>query len=163
MSYDRFGRLDRSLERPTVEFERVLSATVDVVWAMLTTEDGLRRWLAPAQVDLRLGGSVAIDFGDGGVVGGEIIDLIPGVALEYHWSFVGEPDSVVRFELEAIDPGTTKLRLHHRMLPVDQAAGYGAGWHAYLDCLEAVAIGREPVDWDERFRELLPDYTALSD
>lgn len=158
MSTDRFGRVDTSLERPTVEFERVLDAAVDVVWAMLTSEDDIRKWLAPARVDLRPGGTIGIDFGEGGVVGGEIIDLVPGVALEYHWSFVGEPDSILRFELEVIDPDTTKLRLRHRMLPVDQAVGYGAGWHAYLDCLEAVATGQDPVDWDERFSSLLADY-----
>jgi len=93
------GVLGNEDGQPTVEFERVLSAAIDTVWTMLTTEEGLEKWLAPASVNLRFGGTMDIDFGDGGVVGGEIIDLIPGVALEYHWRFTGEPDSIVRFEL----------------------------------------------------------------
>ena len=146
--------------RPTVEFERVLNAAIDTVWTMLTTEEGLEKWLAPASVNLRFGGTMDIDFGEGAVVGGQIIDLIPGVALEYHWRFTGEPDSIVRFELEVLDPRTTRLRLRHRMLPPDQAVGYGAGWHAHLDQLEAALSHDDPFDWMERFTELMPEYES---
>lgn len=44
------------------------------------------------------------------------------------------------------------------MLPDDQATGYGAGWHAHLDQLEALIAGNEPIDWDARFGEVLADY-----
>lgn len=152
------GKMGAGDGLPEVTFERVLDAAIDKVWAMVATEEGLEKWLAPTRVDLRFGGSLDVDFGDGGVVGGEIIDLIPGVALEYHWRFIGEPDSIVRFELEAIDPKTTRLRLHHRMLPPDQAAGYAAGWHAYLDRLAAALDGKDPIDWMERFTRLMPEY-----
>jgi hypothetical protein len=60
--------------------------------------------------------------------------------------------------MEVIDAATTRLHLRHQMLPVDQAVGYSAGWHAYLDRLEDVAAGRDPVDWEERFSSLLPGY-----
>ena len=159
MTEDKLGAFDRIDGHPAVEFERILDAAVDVVWALLTTPEGLRRWLAPAHIDLRFGGDVNIDFGDDGVAGGEILDLVPHSVLEYRWRFTGEPDSVVRFELEIIDPGTTRLRLRHRMLPSDQAIGYGAGWHAHLDQLEAVAAGREPIESEGRFAQVLPRYT----
>ena len=145
-------------DRAWVEFERTLDAPIDVVWAMLTTEDGLQRWLAPARVDLQFGGSVDVDFGEGGVAGGEIIDLVPGKVLEYHWRFTGEPDSIIRFELEVVEPDRTQLRLQHRLLPLDQATGYAAGWHAHLDRLQAEVEGSEPVEWEDRFGELLPRY-----
>lgn len=157
---DRHGQFGSDGDGPWVEFERILDAAVDVVWGLLATEEGLERWLAPATVDLRLGGNMDIDFGEGGVTGGEIIDLIPGVALEYRWRFTGEPDSVVRLELEVIDEQTTNLRLRHRMLPVDQATGYGAGWHAHLDQLEAAASEMPPIDWAERFGEVMPEYQS---
>lgn len=162
MTDDMLGEFDRIGGRPVVEFERVLHAAVDVVWALLTTPEGLGRWLAPAHVDLRFGGTVDIDFGEGGVTGGEILDLVPGVALEYCWRFTGEPDSIVRFELEIIDPDKTRLRLRHRMLPPDQARGYGAGWHAHLDQLMAAASGREAIDWEGRFAQLLPEYKSAA-
>ena len=84
--------------------------------------------------------------------------LIPGAAIEYRWRFTGAPDSIVRFELDVVDPHKTRLRLNHRLLPIDQATGYSAGWHAYLDQLEAVVSGQDPIDWIERFQMLLPDY-----
>jgi len=118
----------------------------------------LERWLARATVDLRPGGVVDLDFGDDAIGGGDVIDVVPGTTLVYRWRFTGEPESVVRFELEAIDPETTLLRLRHTKLPDDQATGYGAGWHAHLDQLEALIAGDEPIDWDARFGELLPDY-----
>ena len=154
----RYGTLDNTASLPSVEFERTLDAPVDAVWAMLASEEGIAQWLAPARIDLSLGGSVEIDFGDGDVTGGEIIDLVPGVALEYNWRFTGEPASIVRFELEAIDERTTKLRLRHRMLPINQATGYGAGWHAHLDQLEAAVTGRNPIEWADRFSAVLPEY-----
>jgi uncharacterized protein YndB with AHSA1/START domain len=157
---DGYGRVGVGDDGPWFEFERVLDAAVDLVWALLTTGDGLERWLAPAEVDLRLGGTMDIDFGEGGVTGGEIIDLVHGVALEYPWRFTGEPESIVRFELEVIDAGTTRLLLQHRMLPVDQATGYGAGWHAHLDQLEAVSSDTGPIDWAERFGEVMPGYQS---
>jgi uncharacterized protein YndB with AHSA1/START domain len=155
-----FGTLDYTEGLPSVRFVRVLNAAINDVWAMLTTEEGIQRWLAPARVDLRSGGSIDVDFGEGGTAGGEIIDLVPGVALEYHWRFAGEPDSIVRFELDVIDLKTTRLRLHHRMLPVNQATGYGAGWHAHLDQLEAVATSRDPVEWLDRYQAVLPEYES---
>lgn len=160
MSSRNLGTFGAAEAVPGVEFERILDAAIDRVWAMLTTEEGLEKWLAPASVNLTLGGTIDIDFGDGGVVGGEILDLVPGVVIEYRWRFTGEPDSVVRFELEVVEPGTTRLRLSHQMLPTDQAVGYSAGWHAHLDQLEAVLGGRHPIDWDARFTELLPEYQS---
>lgn len=162
MNDERFGQMSMDAGTPHVEFARVLDAAIDTVWALLSTEDGLEKWLAPARVDLRLGGAVDIDFGEGGVTGGEILDLVPGVAIEYRWSFTGEPDSIVRFELEVVDPDTTKLHLIHRLVPLDQATGYAAGWHAHLDRLEAAATGHGSVDWVERYQEVLPDYQNRS-
>lgn len=158
-----FGQLTSYENAPMVRFERVIDAAIDAVWAMLSTEDGLERWLAPASVELRVGGAMNIDFGEGEVVGGEIIDLIPGALLEYHWRFTGEPDSIIRFELEPRENGQTTLKLEHRLLPPDQAVGYGAGWHAHIDAL-AHQLSPSPAgfDWDARFGELLPVYQSVS-
>jgi uncharacterized protein YndB with AHSA1/START domain len=153
-----FGRVNRTDIGVSVEFERVLAAEADKVWELLATPEGLQRWLAQATVDLTPGGVVDLDFGDDGIGGGDVIEVIPGQTLEYRWRFTDEPDSVVRFELETLEPGTTRLRLRHTMLPDAQATGYGAGWHAHLDQLEACLKGDEPIDWDARFGEVLAHY-----
>lgn len=150
------GRLTVHDNDAEVVFERLLDAPMDRVWDLIATGDGLARWLAPAEVDLEAG-RVDIDFGESGLAGGAVIDLKVGEVLEYHWGFPGEPDSVIRFELSDAG-GKTRLRLHHRLLPLDQAPGYGAGWHAHLDHLEDVAVGRTPDDWTERFNTLRPLY-----
>ncbi len=160
MSETFYGQLDWDAQRPSVSFERVFGHPVERIWEMISTPDGLERWLAPANVDLRVGGLVDIDFGEGGVVGGEILSLVPGEVLEYVWRFVGEPDSVIRFELEPAIGGT-RLKLTHRLLPSDQGVGYGAGWHAHLDQLASALDGDDDFDWDGRFGELLPEYQNL--
>ena len=48
-------------------------------------------------------------------------------------------------------------------LPADWAAGYGGGWHAYLDRLEAHLAGVEPPDWAERMAALKPLYADPDD
>jgi uncharacterized protein YndB with AHSA1/START domain len=153
-----FGTFRTTNQRHEVVFERTLNSPADRVWGLVTSEEGLRRWLAPSQVDLRLGGSIEIDFGEGEAAGGEITDLVAGESIEFRWRFTDEPDSMVRVELTEIDATTTRLRLRHWMLPPDQAVGYGAGWHAHLDQLEAAINGSDPIDWMERFTELMPEY-----
>jgi uncharacterized protein YndB with AHSA1/START domain len=154
---DGMGVVTRQDDRATVRFERHLDAAIGDVWAALTTPAGLASWLAPATVDLTEGGKMAIDFGEEGLAGGPITALDAPTLLEYQWRFPGEPDSVLRFALTPDDEHTV-LVLEHRFLPADQAMGYGAGWHAHLDHLEARLAGREPGVWADRFRELVPHY-----
>jgi uncharacterized protein YndB with AHSA1/START domain len=143
----------------TVRFERVIDAAIDRVWQALTEQDDMSRWLAPTQFEARSGGAVSIDFGEGGKVVGTVTAIEAPNTLEYTWDFTGEGESILRFELTANGP-QTKLVLEHRLLPHNQGVGYGAGWHAHLDVLEAHLGGREPVDWDERFSRVIGHYTS---
>ena len=143
----------------TVQFERSFDSPIEAVWKAITTPEELGRWLAPATVDLEVGGSINVDFGEGGTAGGEILVLDPPHVLEYVWRFTGEPDSVLRIELAAAGPAT-RLQLLHRLLPADQSVGYGAGWHAHLDQLADILGGSAARDWSERFMELLPEYQS---
>ncbi|MDJ0952225.1 MAG: SRPBCC family protein [Acidimicrobiia bacterium] len=156
MSYGTVSHFENSA---TVRFERQLAAPIDDVWAALTDADELAGWLAPCTFDARLGGAVRIDFGEGAQVDGEVTIYDPPHRLEYTWTFTNEPDSILLFELEVVDTGT-RLALEHRLLPSEQATGYGAGWHAHLDMLSAQVTGTEPVDWDERFNEVLGSYAG---
>ena len=46
-------------------FERWFEAPRERVWRALTDPDELAGWLAPAEIDMRVGGSVVLRFEDG--------------------------------------------------------------------------------------------------
>jgi uncharacterized protein YndB with AHSA1/START domain len=147
----------------TVRFERRLSAPIERVWTAITDPGELAAWLAATSLDLEVGGRVEHIFDPadpGGRVTGTILRVEPMTVLEYEWRFPGEPDSILRYDLVA-DGDTTVMTLTHRLLGTNQASGYSAGWHAYMDALEAVLAGAEAPDWDTRFTELRAAYSGV--
>jgi uncharacterized protein YndB with AHSA1/START domain len=157
MTATEYGELRPDGDRCAVRFERLYDATPDELWAALTDPDQLPGWLAHAsRFELAVGGDVRLDFGDGDEVYGEIRELEPGRVLEYTWTFSGERESVVRFEIRPRDQGV-QLVLDHRQLPRDVGVGYSAGWHAHLDMLAAALAGSR-LDFMARYHELRPDY-----
>jgi uncharacterized protein YndB with AHSA1/START domain len=149
-------------ERRGIRFERRYDASPAEVWSALTEPERLGRWLADAELDLRVGGDYVLRFSDedeSQVTRGQVLALEPERLLELSWRYPGENDTVVRFELEPDGDGTI-LVLDHRGLPTEAAPGYGGGWHAHLDALEAhLGAGGEP-DWWGRYMELAPLYEA---
>jgi uncharacterized protein YndB with AHSA1/START domain len=156
------GQLRADGEHRAVRFERRYAATPAELWSALTEPERLARWLADAELDLVIGGQYVLRFSgedESQTTRGEVLALEPERLLELSWSYPGESDTVVRFELRPDGDGTI-LVLDHGRLPVEPAAGYGAGWHAHLDALEAhLGAGGEP-DWFGRYRELAPLYEA---
>lgn len=74
-------------ENPFVR-EAVLQGPSDLVWRLLTTEQGLESWLAPhAEVDLRIGGLVKTNYQADGRIGdpmtlvNRVVALNPGKAV----------------------------------------------------------------------------------
>jgi len=86
-----------------------------------------------------------------------VLAFEPPHLLEVEWRYEGEDQSVLRIELEPRGARTLVV-LDHRLVQAAQAAGYGAGWHAYLDALRDDLAGREAGAWDERFQDRLEDY-----
>jgi uncharacterized protein YndB with AHSA1/START domain len=155
---DEPGTIRADGDRFAVRFERHYPSGPAEVWATLTEPERLRRWLAEV-VDGRLepGGEFTLrwDEDDKQTARCQVRLFEPPKVLELSWSFTGEPDSVVRIELSPAGTGTL-LVLDHRQLPRDQAAGYGAGWQAYLGALADFDL----AGWDARFAEFLPAYRA---
>lgn len=154
------GVLTENAGRRSVRFERQLAAPPDDVWDALTDPGRLARWLAPGTVGTNAGGDIRLDFGGGGIVTGHVLTWAPPSALEYEWRFDGETESVVRFELTPERDGT-RLVLEHRALAAGHAAGYSAGWHAYLAALDDHLEGTKG-SWDERFAAALPRYRSAA-
>ena len=138
-----------------VVFERRFDAPPEHVWRALTEPVELAGWLAPAEIEVRVGGSVVLKFDDA-EERGTITELREPELLAYTWN-EGATDSVVRFELER-DNGGTRLTLRHTFDGVVDLPGFGSGWHHHLELLTAQVAGR-PVSWDPiRYRDLKSEY-----
>jgi uncharacterized protein YndB with AHSA1/START domain len=155
------GRITATGETRALRFERRLEAGLDQVWAALTEPELIAGWLTDASVEPGAGGRVAFDFGENGVCRGEIAVWEPPRALEYGWVFPDGHASRVRWELEPVPGGGTRLTLVHELLRPLEATGYGAGWHAFLDRLAGRLAGSTP-DWGERFEAVRPGYEAAA-
>lgn len=159
-----YGDVRPDGERAAVRYERLYDATPEELWAALTDPEQIEGWLAhTSRFELAPDGEVVLDFGEGdeagGKVEGRIRELDPPRLLEYSWTFTGEPESVVRFEILPREQGVL-LVLDHRLLSWESMPGYGAGWHAHLDQLENVLRDEAVVSWEERYRALRAEYDA---
>jgi uncharacterized protein YndB with AHSA1/START domain len=146
----------------TIRFERLLRHPPPAVWSALTEPERLGDWLAAAQVEPGLGGSITLDFGEGGIEKCPITAWDPPRSLAYEWNFVGESPTHVSWELEPADDGAaTRLTLEHTLLDAGITPDYGAGWHAHLDQLAGHLAGDTPA-FDARFETLRPRYEELA-
>jgi uncharacterized protein YndB with AHSA1/START domain len=138
-----------------VVFEQWFEASRERVWRALTDPDELAGWLAPAEIDMRVGGSVVLRFEDGDERG-TITELREPEVIAYTWN-EGETDSLVRFELEP-DDGGTRLILRHTFEAEVDLSSFGGGWHQHLEQLIAQVAGM-PIAWDtNRYRKLQSEY-----
>jgi uncharacterized protein YndB with AHSA1/START domain len=138
-----------------VMFERHFEVPRERVWRALIDPEQLAGWLAPAEIDLRVGGSVVLKFEDGDERG-TITELREPEVIAYTWN-EGATDSLVRFELEPEGAGT-RLTLRHTFEAEVDLSSYGGGWHHHLEQLIAQMAGR-PIAWDSnRYRELKSEY-----
>jgi uncharacterized protein YndB with AHSA1/START domain len=146
-----------------VRLQRIISAPPDRVYRAWLDPDLIRRWLAPAglevtrtEVDERVGGHYRIWHADAdGVVGGfdaDVLELVPNERIVWRWGFVGPDrlagptyDSLLTVTLRAAPDGSTELTLVHERLDdlrealPDIAEGVGPGWEMALDKLATLA------------------------
>ncbi|MFI6450348.1 SRPBCC domain-containing protein [Streptosporangium amethystogenes] len=140
-----------------IGFDWALERDPGAVWAALSTEEVVSRWLdCKAAVDPVPGGKVRFDWGDEGMTEGVVTDVEPGRILEYSWDETAEEASRVRWEVEAAGGGS-RLRLTHSGLNRPQKAvkELAAGWHDFLDALVAELSGTPHTS---RHDELLERY-----
>ena len=137
-----------------LRFERRYALPIETVWAALTEPARLSDWLALAEVDLRLGGVIALEWPQmGDRNDGLIVALEPPRLLAYTWSEPdGAPGSVVRWALSETPDGC-RLMMTHTLLRAAHLLDVGTGWHTLLDDLPAAAARPRPRPWTaERIR-----------
>ncbi|WBB73023.1 SRPBCC domain-containing protein [Micromonospora sp. WMMD1128] len=132
----------------------VIDAAPERVYLLLTTADGLVRWMAPqADVDGVVDGVITWRHANGDRVSGRFVDLVPdrSVVFTYGWDRqdVGIPPGSTTVEitltpLPGPDGDRTELHLVHRGLSGPMASTHDGGWGNYLARLALVAEGHDP-------------------
>jgi uncharacterized protein YndB with AHSA1/START domain len=153
-----------------LRYERRLRHPVARVWRALTEPSELVGWLARAQVELRPGGPVRLEWlnsddeGNQAIATGTVARVDPPRLIEYDTDIHG----LLRFELEPDGQDATVLRftvIHHDLDEhLDKVA---PGWHIHLEHLDDLLDGR-PVDWERwdeehrpRWHEIQERYAAI--
>lgn len=137
--------LDTAFTRKGDEVEArlglLLDNHVEQVWALLTRPEHLPNWLAPGQIEPRVGGRARLNFPESGVVIDSLVSAWdPPRALEYSWSGPGEPSRLLRWTLEPLG-NATRLTLTLTVPGHEDVARSCAGWAAHLEMLAASAAG----------------------
>jgi uncharacterized protein YndB with AHSA1/START domain len=120
------------------EVELVVPGTPEQVWDAIATAEGIAAWMAPTELDARVGGAVTFHMGPGpdDVSRGQITALDPSrrVAYDEDWAtLTGHAGADVtplqtEFLVEAASGGTCVVRV------VTSAFGAGAEWeHEFFD------------------------------
>lgn len=144
-----------------VVFHRHLRAPVEKVWAALTVPERLADWFATAEVDLRVGGTIQLDWNGENEATMRITVCEPPRHLAWIWQLGGR-DTLVRFDLLPVSGGC-ELTLTHSGVPLTQG-GVRPGWHAHLEALPDAVEGRA-TPWEvknAREAAIRPAYPKLS-
>lgn len=138
------------------EFIRQLAHPIEKVWAMLTENDKLQQWFDELTIeDLRKGGTISFNMGDGNFEKMEILEYEEGKLLTFEWT-----ENQVTFQLQGKNGSTTLTMVEKINKITPQTAKDLAGWHVCLDVIEALLDGKaisRTAEWEKEY----PEYKRL--
>jgi uncharacterized protein YndB with AHSA1/START domain len=106
-------------DKTTVHMQKLLPASVDVVWEYLTQSDKRATWLASGDMGLHIGGQADLCFN-----------------FKNTWNEREGRSSEVRFELKAQGDKTLLTLTHSRLPDRNEMVSVSSGWHIHLGILE---------------------------
>jgi uncharacterized protein YndB with AHSA1/START domain len=117
-------------QKDTLQLAITIDAPPEAVFPALIEPAQLERYIAVrATVEPQIGGRYDFGWGDGPQ---RILELVPNQTLAYSWSFPGEPDTVVTWELEG-SGGRTRLTLVQSGFGPDRTNDdYESGWLSFM-------------------------------
>lgn len=142
-----------------IERDVLIAAPVEPVWKLITSAEHVGRWFgdAGAEIDLRPGGKLSLNWREHGTVHGRVETIMPPHRFAYRWLSTiesqAEPTSanstLTEFTLVAEGDGTRVAVVESGFdaLEVDAAertaalASHTRGWAAELGELVAYAVG----------------------
>ncbi|MGE7690895.1 SRPBCC family protein [Lysinibacillus sp. NPDC097214] len=144
-----------------VTFNRPLSHSVDAVWAVLTENGKLQKWMNNLEIiDLRKNGKIHFNMNDGTDTYMEITitDHVEKEVLEFDWG-----KDTVRFELSPTSSGSILVLLESIGELTEHTPKDLAGWHICLDLLSDLLNGtvhetfpmEEWQKWFAKYKQLV--------
>jgi uncharacterized protein YndB with AHSA1/START domain len=138
----------------SVTLVRRIGARPEIVFAALSTPEGVAHWWGPdegpvlfADIDARVGGRFRVRFrmldGTEHEASGECLEVVNSkrLVMTWQWTFGGEPDergkvSRVAMDLRPIDNGTELTFTHEQLQTEISRKSHEWGWSGSLDKLE---------------------------
>jgi uncharacterized protein YndB with AHSA1/START domain len=143
-------------------YNRPLNYSAEKVWAALTQNDKLEKWMPNLEVkDLHPNGTIQFNMNDGtgSSFDMKILDYKEYALLQYEWG-----EGWVRFELYPKDDGCLLLLKDFIPNLSDHTPKDLAGWHVCLDVFIALLDGKmmdfpkaEWKAWHEKYTQLIGD------
>ena len=143
------GSLRTADGKLVVRMEDQFGTTIDDLWSAITDPERLANWVARVSGDLRPGGAIEATFTSGWEGPGRI-DVCKAPHRLLVTMSPGAPDqTVIEATLTAMGTSTL-LVVEERGIPIDDAAGHGAGWQVHIEDLGTHLAGREVGNWRDR-------------
>lgn len=150
-----------------VKFNRPLSHSVDAVWAVLTENGKLQKWMNNLEIiDLRKNGKIHFNMNDGTDTYMEITitNYVEKEVLEFDWG-----KDTVRFELFPTGSGSILVLLESIGELTEHTPKDLAGWHICLDLLSDLLNGtvheefpmEEWQQWFAEYKQIVHDVEKI--
>jgi uncharacterized protein YndB with AHSA1/START domain len=148
------GTLLESNGHYELRFKRLFPQSPEEVFLVITDPDSFSQWypFATGEMDVRLGGVISFDDGEGTTYEGTITELEKPNVFGFR-----EVDDLVNITLKEDGKGCLMI-FSHTFNDDAWAVQTAAGWHRCLDVLVQLIHG-EPVKWHENAAELRDMYS----
>ncbi|EQB35300.1 MULTISPECIES: SRPBCC family protein [Virgibacillus] len=155
---NQLGTLHGSNGRYAIRFKRFFFYQPKEVFRVITNPSYFSQWypFATGEMNLRLGGKIAFDDGEGTTYEGIITELKNPHTFEFR-----EVDDLIRISLLEEDEGC-QMVFTHIFDDKEMAMYIAAGWHRCLDALQQI-VNRQPVEWKDNSAELRKLYREAFD
>lgn len=150
--------IEKTDQENTAVYKRQINHSVAAVWSYLTENEKLQQWFSELEMkDLKPGGEIHFNFGDGNHELIDILDVEPNKLLVFTWP----PKNTVRIELNETEHGC-ELIFKEILHEVDEHTARDlTGWHVCLDVIEALLDGKTIDDRKSEWESHYPAYQEL--
>ena len=151
-------RIDET--KGVVRVEDLYHTDIEDLWDAVTNPDRLARWIATVPDDIQKGNEFNASFTSGfeGRCRIEVCER-PHRLLVTAWDPETGDASTIEAQLARAVDGT-HLVIEESGVPVEQLAGYGAGWQVHAEDLAGHVAGKDRDEDPARWREMAARYRA---